>query len=80
MTTATPTPPPDAPATSTGTAADRVLNAVLGGIDLLSIYLGDRLGYYRSLAEHGPATAAQLASFPFATRGSPFSKSRLTRQ
>jgi SAM-dependent methyltransferase len=62
MTTATPSPAPDAPANPTETAADRVLNAVLGGIDLLPLYLGDRLGYYRSLAEHGPATAAQLAT------------------
>jgi SAM-dependent methyltransferase len=30
-------------------------------MDLLAIYLGDRLGYYRSLAEDGPATASQLA-------------------
>lgn len=43
------------------TPADRVLGAILGGMDLLAIYLGDRLGYYRSLAEHGPATASQLA-------------------
>ncbi len=48
--------------TSGEAAAERVLGAVLGAVDLLSIYLGDRLGYYRSLAEQGPATAAQLAA------------------
>ncbi|NUP27281.1 MAG: methyltransferase domain-containing protein [Nocardia sp.] len=41
--------------------ADRVLQAVLGTVDLLSIFAGDRLGWYRSLAHDGPATAAQLA-------------------
>ena len=41
--------------------ADRVLQAALGSADLLSIYLGDRLGYYQSLATDGPATAVQLA-------------------
>lgn len=43
-------------------AAERVLGAILGAVDLLSIHLGDRLGYYRSLADEGPATAAQLAT------------------
>ena len=41
--------------------ADRVLQAALGTTDLLAIYLGDRLGLYRSLAAHGPARAAELA-------------------
>jgi SAM-dependent methyltransferase len=41
--------------------ADRVLHAVLGTVDLLSIFVGDRLGWYRSLAREGPATAGQLA-------------------
>jgi SAM-dependent methyltransferase len=54
--TTTPEQAPAGPA-----AADRVLGAILGGMDLLAIYLGDRLGYYRSLAEHGPSTASQLA-------------------
>ncbi|WP_457207528.1 class I SAM-dependent methyltransferase [Nocardioides sp. P5_C9_2] len=55
--------PPSASTSSpTGAAAERVLGAVLGAVDLLSIYLGDRLGYYRSLADEGPATATELAS------------------
>ncbi|MGW5382095.1 class I SAM-dependent methyltransferase [Nocardia sp. NPDC003963] len=45
----------------TAAAADRVLHAALGTVDLLSIFVGDRLGWYRSLADEGPATAAQLA-------------------
>jgi 2-polyprenyl-3-methyl-5-hydroxy-6-metoxy-1,4-benzoquinol methylase len=40
--------------------ADRMLHAALGFADLVAIYLGDRLGWYRALAA-GPATAAELA-------------------
>ncbi|MHC3000084.1 methyltransferase domain-containing protein [Microbacterium sp. HJ5] len=41
--------------------AERMLGSVLGCIDILSAYLGDRLGWYRSLADDGPATATELA-------------------
>ena len=41
--------------------ADRLARASLGTLDLFSVYLGDRLGYYRSLAADGPATSAELA-------------------
>lgn len=41
--------------------ADRVLTSALATLDLLTIALGDRLGYYRALADHGPLTAAELA-------------------
>ncbi|MEU2002341.1 class I SAM-dependent methyltransferase [Rhodococcus sp. NPDC019627] len=41
--------------------AQRVFDASLGAIDILSIHLGDRLGWYRSLADQGPATADELA-------------------
>ena len=34
---------------------------MLGTFDLVAIYLGDRLGFYQSLATNGPATSAQLA-------------------
>jgi 2-polyprenyl-3-methyl-5-hydroxy-6-metoxy-1,4-benzoquinol methylase len=40
----------------------RLFEAVLGTMDLLNIYLGDRLGLYRALAEAGPATWADLAA------------------
>ncbi|WP_405216436.1 class I SAM-dependent methyltransferase [Agrococcus sp. Ld7] len=42
--------------------ADRMLQAAIATTDVLAAYLGDRLGWYRSLAEHGPSTAADLAS------------------
>lgn len=41
--------------------SERLLTAALGTADMLSIYLGDRLGWYRSLRTDGPATAGQLA-------------------
>ncbi|WP_432478576.1 class I SAM-dependent methyltransferase [Nocardioides sp. GXQ0305] len=41
--------------------ADRLLTSTLGLMDTLAVYLGDRLGWYRSLAADGPATAAELA-------------------
>lgn len=41
--------------------AGRLLGAAVGAVDILSIYLGDRLGWYRSLHADGPATADQLA-------------------
>ena len=41
--------------------AERLLHATLGLVDTLAVYFGDRLGWYRSLVEHGPATPRQLA-------------------
>nr|WP_236565590.1 MULTISPECIES: class I SAM-dependent methyltransferase [Nocardia] len=40
--------------------ADRLVASALGAIDLLAIHLGDRMGWYRALADHGPADAAEL--------------------
>ena len=42
--------------------AERLFGALLGTVDILSIFLGDRLGWYRSLADDGPATASELAT------------------
>lgn len=41
--------------------SDRIVEASLGAVDLMAIFLGDRLGWYRSLVEDGPATATELA-------------------
>jgi 2-polyprenyl-3-methyl-5-hydroxy-6-metoxy-1,4-benzoquinol methylase len=41
--------------------AGRLLGAALGALDLQAVYLGDRLGLYRALADGGPATPAELA-------------------
>jgi 2-polyprenyl-3-methyl-5-hydroxy-6-metoxy-1,4-benzoquinol methylase len=40
----------------------RLVEATLGTMDLLSVYIGDRLGLYRALHDDGPATAADLAT------------------
>lgn len=41
--------------------AERMLDAALGWIDVMAAYLGDRLGWYRSLVDEGPATYPELA-------------------
>ncbi len=46
---------------SSDEVAERLFASLLGTVDILSIYLGDRLGWYRSLADDGPATALELA-------------------
>lgn len=40
----------------------RLFEAMLGTQDLLTIYLGDRLGLYRTLADQGSATSGELAA------------------
>jgi 2-polyprenyl-3-methyl-5-hydroxy-6-metoxy-1,4-benzoquinol methylase len=40
---------------------ERLFDATIAAMDLFSVYLGDRLGFYRALAEVGPATSAELA-------------------
>jgi SAM-dependent methyltransferase len=42
--------------------AERLFLAALGTFDLAGVYLGDRLGWYRSLADDGPATPDELAT------------------
>ena len=41
--------------------AERLFGSLLGTVEILSVYLGDRLGWYRSLAGDGPASAVELA-------------------
>jgi SAM-dependent methyltransferase len=41
--------------------AERIFGSLLGTVEIMSVYVGDRLGWYRSLAEQGPATAPELA-------------------
>jgi SAM-dependent methyltransferase len=55
-------------ATTEGTAdltadafAQRIFASTLGGLEAISVYVGDRLGWYRSLATDGPATSTELA-------------------
>lgn len=41
---------------------ERLFGATLGAMDLFAVYLGDRLGFYRALADAGPATPGDLAT------------------
>jgi SAM-dependent methyltransferase len=41
--------------------AERLLGSILGTTEVMSVFLGDRLGWYRNLAKDGPATAPALA-------------------
>jgi predicted O-methyltransferase YrrM len=40
----------------------RLFQSLVGAMDLMAVYLGDRLGYYRALASGGPLTALTLAA------------------
>src|SRR5439155_9663200 len=40
---------------------ERLFMAAIGAFDLLSVYLGDVLGLYRTLADKGPLTSSELA-------------------
>jgi len=42
--------------------ADRLFESALGFLDVVTVYIGDRLGLYRTLADSGPLTPAELAS------------------
>src|ERR671910_3703759 len=40
---------------------ERIFGSCIGFMEILSIYVGDRLGFYRTLVDNGGATASQLA-------------------
>jgi SAM-dependent methyltransferase len=40
---------------------ERLFDAALGAFDLMGVYLGDRLGLYRAMADAGPLTANDLS-------------------
>jgi 2-polyprenyl-3-methyl-5-hydroxy-6-metoxy-1,4-benzoquinol methylase len=42
--------------------AGRLFRDMVGALELLTVYLGERLGLYRALQAGGPATAAELAA------------------
>ena len=41
---------------------ERLFGAALGAYELMTVHLGDRLGYYRALAADGDSTPAELAA------------------
>jgi hypothetical protein len=52
---------PAADSLTTPEFADKIFDSVLGAVQIQALYLGDRLGWYRALAEEGPLTATELA-------------------
>ena len=55
--------------------AERIFGAVLGAQLTQAIDLGDRLGWYRALADGGPATSGELRPAPAAPSATPASGS-----
>lgn len=51
----------DASGQTADEVAERLFRSLLGMVEMMSVYLGDRLGWYRSLAVDGPANAVELA-------------------
>src|SRR4051812_4356626 len=47
---------------STEAVADQIFSSALGAFDVLNIYLGDRLGWYRTLSAAGALTPDELAT------------------
>jgi 2-polyprenyl-3-methyl-5-hydroxy-6-metoxy-1,4-benzoquinol methylase len=41
---------------------ERMLQSMAGVFDVVTVYMGDQLGYYRALASSGPLTSVDLAS------------------
>ncbi len=48
--------------TSADALTERLFNAAVASFDIAGVYLGDRLGWYRSLASEGAATPDELAA------------------
>ena len=40
---------------------EELFEKMIGAMEVASVYLGDRLGLYRALAQGGPATSSELA-------------------
>ena len=51
-----------APRGATEALVERLNAATLGTLELASVHVGNRLGFYRALAEEGDATAGELAA------------------
>ena len=54
-------PGPGEPADAAAALAERLRHDMVGALELLTVYLGERLGLYRALAAGGDATSAELA-------------------
>jgi ubiquinone/menaquinone biosynthesis C-methylase UbiE len=54
--------PPPSPEPGADELADRLVGSTIAAYELLSVHLGDRLGWYRALARSGASTSAELAA------------------
>ncbi|MRX43930.1 class I SAM-dependent methyltransferase [Agromyces kandeliae] len=61
MSVTDPTPPAPGAADPVDAFADRIFTSALGAFETLSVHLGDRLDWYRILAERGSLTSSELA-------------------
>ena len=61
MSTAEASPAEATESSSTNALAERLFGATIGMLEIASIHLGGRLGYYRALADQGDATSEELA-------------------
>lgn len=52
----------------TNAMVDRILESAAGATDLIAIAIGDRLGYYTAMTEHGSCTDAELAHYTGTSR------------
>jgi 2-polyprenyl-3-methyl-5-hydroxy-6-metoxy-1,4-benzoquinol methylase len=46
----------------TGALVERLFGAVIGTLEVASVHIGGRLGFYQALADEGPATPSELAA------------------
>jgi len=53
----------DSAVASPDALVERLFSSTIAAMDIFAVYLGDRLGYYRSLANDGPATSSELAAW-----------------
>src|SRR5918996_3649990 len=54
-------PDPSSESDRTNALVERLFQDAVGALELYTVYLGERLGLYRALAEGGPATSSELA-------------------
>ena len=52
----------ESPAPIAETLVNRIVESVVGTMDVFGVYLGHKLGYYRALADGGPATSSELTA------------------
>ena len=53
--------PPESPEARRDALVERLFMATVGTWEVLGVYVGDRLGLYRTLTDRGPCTSAELA-------------------